>query len=234
MPAPSRDRLPRPVDISTLYRGAARRVHLIVDEPGLRWAGLSGNGSNGARVLGQRAIGPRRNFHRFPAAGRENIPPVIPVRRGGTAVRGRRSILPHWYPRTPLRDITGIVRAIERRRAELQADQTTEQPQENITNEPSISGALFEHNEIGASTPLPTILMKPQPSPSTQAMKIMDHITLKDIQEDPDFLTPQKKLLESIEKVREVWLEEQRKLERTPAAKKAERERKVRVLMSMR
>ena len=76
--------------------------------------------------------------------------------------------------------------------------------------------------------------MKPQPSPVTQAVKITGGITLKENRPDWYFLTPEKKLLNSIEQVSEVWVKEQRKLERTPAAKKAERERKVRVLMSMR
>lgn len=240
MLAPSRDRLARPVDISTMFRGAARRVDLIVDEPGLRWSGLSGNptgsGSNGRSVEAQRAgFGHRRNFQRFPPVGRENR---TPVRHGGTAIRGRGagSVLPHWHPRTPLRDITGIVRAIERRREEVQVDQATERPPEVATNAPSGFDPQLEHLEVGASTPLPTLLMKPQLSPTTQAMKfkIVDRITLNEKWEDADFMTPEKKLLDSIEKVREVWLKEQRKFERTPAAKKAEREKKVRVLLSMR
>ena len=124
--------------------------------------------------------------------------------------------------------------AIERRRAELQVDQATEPSLEDTTDAPSVAGAQPEHHEIGASTPLPTILMKPQPSPLTQAVKITGGITLKENRPDWDFLTPEKKLLNSIEKVSEVWVKEHRKLERTPAAKKAERDRKVRVLMSMR
>lgn len=241
MPAPSRDRLPRPIDISTLFRGAARRVDLIVDEPGLRWSGLSGNptrsgsvsggsGSNVTRIGVHRVgLGYHRNFHRSPAVVRENRPTVTPARRGG-----RRSVLPNWYPRTPLREITAIVGAIERRRAELQVDEVTEPSLENTTNAPSSAGAQPEHLEVGSSTPLPTILMKPQPSPVTQAVKITGGITLKENRPDWDFLTPEKKLLNSIEQVSEVWVKEQRKLERTPASKKAERERKVRVLMSMR
>lgn len=51
---------------------------------------------------------------------------------------------------------------------------------------------------------------------------------------DSDFLTLQKKLLNSIDVVEKVLLEELHKLKRTPTAKKAEREKKVRTLMSMR
>lgn len=47
-------------------------------------------------------------------------------------------------------------------------------------------------------------------------------------------LTPQKKLLNSIDTVEKVVMEELRNLKRTPTAKKAEREKRVRTLMSMR
>ncbi|CAA0805898.1 Protein POLYCHOME [Striga hermonthica] len=46
--------------------------------------------------------------------------------------------------------------------------------------------------------------------------------------------TPQKKLLENIDTVEKVVMEELRKLKRTPSAKKAEKEKRVRTLMSMR
>ncbi|KAJ1408692.1 hypothetical protein SESBI_23313 [Sesbania bispinosa] len=47
-------------------------------------------------------------------------------------------------------------------------------------------------------------------------------------------LTPQKKLLNSIDKVEKVVREELQKLRRTPSANKAEREKRVRTIMSMR
>lgn len=47
-------------------------------------------------------------------------------------------------------------------------------------------------------------------------------------------LTPQKKLLNSIDKVEKVVMEELQKLKKTPSAKKAEREKRVRTLMSFR
>lgn len=51
---------------------------------------------------------------------------------------------------------------------------------------------------------------------------------------DLGLFSPQKKLLSSIDKVRQIWLEDQRKQEKTPSKKKAERQKMVRVLMSMR
>lgn len=41
-----------------------------------------------------------------PSSNKENVPPVGVVR----AARKKRSPLPDWYPRTPLRDITSIVK----------------------------------------------------------------------------------------------------------------------------
>ncbi|MFS7943226.1 hypothetical protein Hanom_Chr06g00497761 [Helianthus anomalus] len=52
--------------------------------------------------------------------------------------------------------------------------------------------------------------------------------------EGDSLLTPEKRLLNSIEIVEKVVMEELNRLKRTPAAEKAEREKKVRTLMSMR
>ncbi|KAH9602697.1 hypothetical protein KSS87_018266 [Heliosperma pusillum] len=246
MPVPaSRDRLSRPVDISTLLDKANRKVNIMVDEPGLRRAGLTGygfrnapgnggggrgGGSTGSLVGVQRVgIGQGRNQQRAVVGVRDTpTPGTTSARRGGG--RGR-SQLPSWYPRTPLRDITGIMRAIERRRAELSSNQDTQAQQEDNNNaEP---GNTLHEPEIGASTPMPTITLKPQSSPTTQLWRMKAGNADWTV-DSSDFLTPEKKLLNSIEKVREVWLEDQRKLERTPAAKRAERDNKVRVLMSMR
>lgn len=124
-----------------------------------------------------------------------------------------------------------FTQAIERRRAAL--NQTTEAPQEE-TNEQTVAASTAElEQEIGSQTPLPTISVKPQPSPATKVWMITPR-NIDNNEMSSDFLTPQKRLLNSIEKVREVWLEDRKKLEKTPAAKRAEREKKVRTLMSMR
>lgn len=44
-----------------------------------------------------------------PSSNKENVPPVGAVR----AAPKRRSPLPDWYPRTPLRDITSIVKVVD-------------------------------------------------------------------------------------------------------------------------
>nr|ASM93580.1 OSDLb [Dianthus caryophyllus] len=237
MPVPvSRDRLPRPVDISALLGRTTRRVNLIVDEPGLRRVGLSGHGlgnvsrnggggsSAGSPIGVQRTgYGGGGNQQRSMVVSRDpRTPGTVAARRDGG--RGR-SQLPSWHPRTPLRDITDIMRAIERRRAELGLNEDADVQQEH-------NNAQTEQ-DIGTSTPIPTLAAKPKLSPTTQLVRIKAGNADWSV-DSSDFVTPQKKLLNSIEKVREVWLESQRKLERTPAAKRAERENKVRVLLSMR
>lgn len=62
--------------------------------------------------------------------------------------------------------------------------------------------------------------------------KILLDITYKN--DEDSSLTPEKKLLIIIDSVEKVVMEELRKMKRTPSAKKAEREKRVRTLMSMR
>ncbi|XP_021774778.1 protein GIGAS CELL1-like isoform X2 [Chenopodium quinoa] len=220
---PSRDRLPRPVDISSLLQNAERQVDLVVDEPGLRWMGLSTQNvstgqSSGDNVksnkqrAGLQRIRHRRRYMNRSLVGKENQRPRS-VKKGHGS-----SILPSWYPRVPLRDITAIVRAIERKRAELRDHQTLETPQQEA--EASTSNSQPDEKSISTTKP--------------EACKVRDRNADHKGKETADIFTPRKRLLGSIDKVRHIWLEDQRKLEKTPAAKKAERQKMVRVLMSMR
>lgn len=47
----------------------------------------------------------------LPSSNKENVPPAWAA---WTAPK-RRSALPEWYPRTPLRDITSVIKAVERK-----------------------------------------------------------------------------------------------------------------------
>ncbi|XP_031280295.1 protein POLYCHOME-like [Pistacia vera] len=147
-------------------------------------------------------------------------------RRNVSATRGR-SVLPSWYPRRPLGDITAIMRAIERKRARLretealQMESPMPQDQRVVDFPEPLSGAQLEHNNSVLS-PNPTFHKKHCPPSINQAG------------EELEFLTPQKKLLNSIDKVGEVVMEELNKLKRTPSARNAEREKRVLTLMSMR
>ncbi|CAL9157365.1 unnamed protein product [Musa hybrid cultivar] len=60
----------------------------------------------------------------FATDDKENVTPSRAARRRG---RTRKSPLPEWYPRTPLRDITVIVNALERRRMRVRAAATARQ-----------------------------------------------------------------------------------------------------------
>ncbi|KAF5195027.1 Lysine-specific demethylase jmj30 [Thalictrum thalictroides] len=127
--------------------------------------------------------------------------------------RGRiSSVLPTWYPRRPLGDITAVVDVIERRRSRLREANH----QQNTTPLQLVSTprAPLEHS-LSLVTPKP-------------AVKILSD------EGDSDFRTPQQKLLDSIEQVEKIMKEEIKRMQSTPAAKKAVREKKVRVVMSMR
>ncbi|KAL4198239.1 hypothetical protein AMTRI_Chr03g139220 [Amborella trichopoda] len=56
----------------------------------------------------------RQGNGQIQGSNKENMPPAYSRR---SRERQRTSPLPAWYPRTPLRDITAIVRALERKRA---------------------------------------------------------------------------------------------------------------------
>lgn len=122
----SRDRLVRPVDIATVF--AQRRsgtlgifrdepeqssnqlaspVTLVANATAVRRQSI-GRGRGGGTPRSAFGRG-RRNVYGSTWAtrastGRENTPT-------GSARRGS-SVLPAWYPRTPLRDITAVVRVI--------------------------------------------------------------------------------------------------------------------------
>lgn len=87
-----------------------------------RWRGTAMVGTpgpmrvaSGRGSIGTPRIGRSPNFGRSSALtiGRENMSPVVGSGRGRGGRLGRGSIiLPAWYPRKPLRDITAVVRVI--------------------------------------------------------------------------------------------------------------------------
>lgn len=276
----ARDRLSRAEDVAAVYvrwrrainesGNGGTRIRVRTDEPEevrtttpFRWGDMgmtaatsvaSGGGLGRSRLERLRS-GRQRHLLRSPGS-------LISVRgRGRGRGRGRAgSILPSWYPRTPLQDITSITRAIERRRASLREDQASrfESPSsiDQISNDQNLStsDAELEH-DISMVSPFATVgdrhpsaaflgksLKTPFPTVGNQhcaavsvgkVPKILLDITNQNAG-DSEFLTPQKKLLNSIDTVEKVVMEELQKLKRTPTARKAEREKKVRTLMSMR
>ncbi|KAL9336277.1 hypothetical protein Peur_070765 [Populus x canadensis] len=244
----SRDRLSRAVDIAAIFaaRRQSRNLGIYQDRPELDMALFGSPRTNTAIINQTVGVGtitgrgrgrlgtPRGRGGRTPL-DRENMPPPGSARR--RRGRGSNSVLPSWYPRTPLRDITAVVRAIERR-GRLGGSDGREigSPMPQGRMDPEFSEAtpvahLEPSNRI--MSPKPTPAFKGCPSTIGKVPKILQHIT-NQASGDPESLTPQKKLLNSIDTVEKVVMEELQKLKRTPSAKKAEREKRVRTLMSMR
>lgn len=120
----ARDRLVRPVDIAAVFarrranpfgvyedppetrrHSITFRIHEAESEP--RRASL-GSPSRASTPTPRRFGTPRGGFGR----GRRSSFGGSPLGRENTPVRRGGSVLPAWYPRTPLRDITAIVRVI--------------------------------------------------------------------------------------------------------------------------
>ncbi|KAI3916737.1 hypothetical protein MKW92_050204 [Papaver armeniacum] len=149
--------------------------------------------------------------------GSENVSPKGSERRsrGGA----KNSLLPSWYPRSPLQDITAIVNAIERRRNRLrEAEQhrlASVSPQEISVQDSTLPTA-----------DLPAASKKASQSTAVHCPQM---ISLKNAARgEMDCLTPQKKLLNSIDEVEKIVMKEFQRIRKTPIAKKIERENKVR------
>ncbi|XP_010554851.1 PREDICTED: protein POLYCHOME-like [Tarenaya hassleriana] len=255
--AESRDRLDRPVDFSAAFLSRRQNgillnesaSRLVMSESPVQRSPFGTAGSTALRPTGSRPLVRRGGFARRLGNRRGLTPFRLPHGRENTPVgaarhrRGRvsTSVLPSWYPRTPLRDITAIVRAIERRRASMRGvdgrELETPTPQRvgDLDSPLPQSGAQLEHNS-SMVTPAPAMGLKrscPTPSTAHNVHKILLEITNEHCGE-AEFLTPEKKVLNSIDKVEKVVMEEIQKLNSTPTAKRAEREKRVRTLMSMR
>ncbi|KAG9151009.1 hypothetical protein Leryth_003133 [Lithospermum erythrorhizon] len=134
---------------------------------------------------------------------------------------GIRGVVPLMFLCNPFYE------AIERRRA-----RTGEDEGQSSQSRIPFSSAHFEH-DTSLITPEASSSRKPSSPTVLEVPKILLDIT-NDNKEDSEFLTPQKKLLNSIDSVEKVVMEELNKQKRTPSARKAERKKKVKTLMSMR
>ncbi|KAJ0258353.1 Protein POLYCHOME [Hirschfeldia incana] len=230
----ARDRRERPVDYPAAFLN--RRSHgILLDEPPIhlnpfhspvqRPPSESLVFNQGSTTMGRGGIARGNLGIRRTSGG---------VRRRGRA-RASASVLPSWYPRTPLRDVSSVVRAIERRRARM-GDTETPTPQQLGVLDDSLGPPLSgEHNYSSMVTPGPSVGFKrPWPPSTAKVHQILLDITRQSSAEEEEALTPEKKLLNSIDKVEKVVMEEIQKMKSTPSAKRAEREKRVRTLMSMR
>ncbi|KAF3493968.1 hypothetical protein DY000_02056545, partial [Brassica cretica] len=294
--AEARDRLEKPVDYAAIFANRRSRGVLLDDEPASRLGVFEHpvrRLPSGSRVYPQpgslvggnysswrpgHGNGSGSGQSRFRSSqGRENVPMASARReRGGAS----RSLLPSWYPRTPLRDITHIMRvnspvllvinqfwvelavlalvfactgdlllclwlcqfqAIERkRRAGTGVDsglgaETPARQQVRVLETP-LALAADEHNCVMV-TPAPAVGLKRSFPPSTAKVhKMLLDITkeISEEEEEAGFITPEKKLLNSIDVVEKIVMAEIQKLKSTPLAKRQEREKRVKTLMSMR
>ncbi|KAL6650888.1 hypothetical protein ACP70R_009813 [Stipagrostis hirtigluma subsp. patula] len=181
-----------------------------------------------------------------PSNNKENVPPAWCLR--ATPYK-RRSPLPDWYPRTPLRDITAIAKAIQRSRlriaaAQQQSERPEQSPQSVNQTTPaqseqdipqnaessavaSGSGSTERDNVASSATVVAEDNQKVLPSPSEGSTKTPSKVsdpTVADIAE--------KKLSSSIEQIEKIV---RKNLKRTPKASQAsKRATRRRALMSMR
>ncbi|CAH8392507.1 unnamed protein product [Eruca vesicaria subsp. sativa] len=231
--AEARDRVERPVDYAAIF--ANRRRHgVLLDEPASRlehpvqrlpsrvYPSRSGALVRGG---GGNYSGWRSGSRVRLLQGRENVS----ARRGS----GSGSLLPSWYPRTPLRDITHIMRAIERkRRAGMGVEDGLET--ETPTQRQVLETPVGEHSCVMV-TPAPAVGFKRSCPPSTAKVhKMLLDISKEISEEEAGFITAEKKLLNSIDMVEKIVMAEIDKLKSTPLAKREEREKRVKTLMSMR
>ncbi|KAE8671690.1 ras-related protein RABA4d-like [Hibiscus syriacus] len=244
--AESRDRLVRTVDLAEVFARRHVGPSGILSDEAVEILGVTRRptGVAGATVLTARGGGFRRGnsfgtprFSVRRGRNRRENTPATPSPLGRGRGGGSGTMLPSWYPRTPLHDITAVARAIERRRAGLGDGEgllleTPVPSNETILGSNISSVAQLERN---FSTPASTSRSKPRPPTIKSMSKILLNVTNKKGEESEEgLLTPQKKLLNSIETVEKAVMEECRKMKRTPSARKAERQHKVRTLMSMR
>ncbi|XP_072980006.1 uncharacterized protein [Typha angustifolia] len=99
--------------------------------------------------------GQRRGRIVWVTDNKENVPPSwgVSVRRA----RPRKSPLPEWYPRTPLRDVTAVVNAVERRRSRLRAvaaQQRSRNPEVTSPSEHVTATSPEESNVLSQTPPI--------------------------------------------------------------------------------
>ncbi|CAA6672321.1 unnamed protein product [Spirodela intermedia] len=227
MPEP-RDRLVRAVGTGEpmmeveMGRGSHRDV--------LRELAVRSEARRGFYFQGSRGRGQRR------AEGKENI---MPGRSVSTARRG--SPLPVWYPRTPLRDITAIVNAVERRRASLRLAARQRRQSSELPSPPALRDSPLDHlTRVADKTPAPsgkastssplTAVVSPaavEGSPRTPCVPTTSETTA----DSSKLLELEMKLEKSIEVIEKAVKEN---LKRTPKVKNGVEVTRLKSLRSMR
>ncbi|KAI4377174.1 hypothetical protein MLD38_014850 [Melastoma candidum] len=244
----SRDRLVRTVDIAAEY--ARWRLGLssdLFDRPRPLVQPIS-EGTGPITIRTDRNLRTRRiadgaaggrnylRWMRMPAAMARGTP--VTVRGSSSKSRGRavNSPLSSWYPRAPLQDITTVAQAYDQRRELLRLTDGGKYDDQKAPGSPSPDSSYSTFSVYCDASAFKT----PYPSGIADSRdQLLGKILIREgvnkkSSNNLEFLTPQRELLNKIDTVSKVVLEKIKQFNETPLMKKAERERKVCVLMSMR
>ncbi|KAF8765873.1 hypothetical protein HU200_008392 [Digitaria exilis] len=167
-----------------------------------------------------------------PSSNKENVPPVGALR---TAPK-RRSPLPEWYPRTPLRDIISIVKAMERRsrlQDAVSRQQTpwTEDSSRSVDSITPVQAESMQTTEEAQAVATPaTFLANSNLKTSSPSDCCLQATPYKP--NDPDLSDLMKKLSNSIEQIEKMVRQNLKKPHK--AAQPSGRAVQRRILMSMR
>lgn len=142
--------------------------------------------SPGAMAAAAAAPRPRRPRKLSPEDNKENVAPQGCGRR-------RRSPLPVWYPRTPLRDVTTIVQVLEARRARLRAElaRAAQQRRLSIETSPEVPPSVSptpQQDEITATPSDPSAPSDASPSSPPPAATITPLPPQSELQESSPVL----------------------------------------------
>ncbi|KAK3158337.1 hypothetical protein QOZ80_2AG0135830 [Eleusine coracana subsp. coracana] len=219
--------------MAEVMRGAARSV--LADHSGGGFL-IRRVASPGA-VMVKGGVKPLARWTMTPSNNKENMPPAGAMR----AAPKRRSPLPDWHPRTPLRDITSIVEALERRRSQLkdaaaqQQIQWTEDPSTSVQGELSVPQSTPQTQEIlavDAFSPDSTQVANPTTLFAEDKMNASSLQTAPLKPNDPVLVDLGKELSSSIEQIEKIV---SRNLMKAPkAAQPSKMTVQRRTLMSMR
>ncbi|XP_048608819.1 protein GIGAS CELL1-like [Brassica napus] len=230
----ARDRTESPVDYAAIFAINRRHHGVLLDEAASRFGAFEHpiqRLPSGSRVYAQPESLLGGNYSSWrPDSGNESG--YSPFRREklSWSRRGKdgalRSLLPSWYTRTPLRDITHIIRVSE----------TPTKQQVYVLDTP-VAASADEHNFVMVTHALAVGLKRMFPASTARLHKMVLDYIKKEIsageEEEAEFITSEKKLLNSIEMVEKIVMDEIQKMQSTPLAKREERKKKVKCLVVM-
>ncbi|WZZ71634.1 hypothetical protein YC2023_083004 [Brassica napus] len=237
-------RLVRAVDYTATFAANRHRQGVVLDEAAARLGAFehpvqrlpSGSRVPGSLIGGNytswRPVRGNGSGHRGPRGHSPMEPMSRPRPRRGGKAGASRSLLPSWWPRGNLSDITHIMRRISRKgKPEALAVETSTT---GVLQTP-VASALAEHSSVMV-TPAPAVGLKRSGPASTASLRkrVRDYIN-KEIaageEEGAGFITPQKMLLNSIEMVEKLVTSELHRMQST--REREERETVVKHLVSL-